>query len=185
MAGNSSVRGDQTVTHTDNMSFDGTDRGGAMSLNGQLFIGSTATDRPNNCGHVRLGILTSPDGSITIGYTAPNITLQSGNLFVWEDVSGAFSPLKQHGYFVTGTATGTLPAAPTQGDTIKFFVDHASQVLTIDAPGTQLIRFGTLVSSAGGTAVSTQQGDSVELVYRASNTCWEAVCGFSGTWIMA
>lgn len=109
----------------------------------------------------------------------------SGGGFTWTDVSGAFSPLKNNGYFITGTATGTLPASPAQGDTIKFFVDHASQVLTIDAPGTQLIRLGSLVSSAGGTAVSTLQGDSVELVYRASDTCWCAVCGYSGTWVMA
>jgi hypothetical protein len=109
----------------------------------------------------------------------------SGGGFAWNDVSGAFSPLKNNGYFITGTATGTLPASPSQGDTIKFFVDHASQVLTIQAPGAQLIRLGALVSSAGGTAVSTLQGDSVELVYRAANTTWEAVCGFSGTWVMA
>ncbi len=102
--------------------------------------------------------------------------------FPWTDVSGAFSPLAQNGYFITGTATGTLPASPTQGDTIKFFVDHASQLLTIDAPGTQLIRLGSLVTSAGGTAVSTLQGDSVELVYRTSDTCWCAVAGFTGTW---
>jgi len=108
-----------------------------------------------------------------------------GGGFTWNDVAGAFSPLKNNGYFITGTATGTLPASPAQGDTIKFFVDHASQVLTIDAPGTQIIRLGSLVTSAGGTAVSTLQGDSVELVYRAANTAWEAVCGFSGTWVLA
>lgn len=109
----------------------------------------------------------------------------TGGGFKWTDVSGAFSPLKDNGYFITGTATGTLPASPVQGDTIKFFVDHASQVLTIKAPGTQLIRLGSLVSSAGGTAISTLQGDSIELVYRAANTTWEAVCGFSGIWLMA
>jgi hypothetical protein len=103
--------------------------------------------------------------------------------FPWSDVSGAFSPLAQNGYFVTGTSTGTLPTSPTQGDTIQFVVDHASQVLTIDAPGTQIIRFGSLVTAAGGTAVSTQQGDSCELVYRASDTCWFAV-DFVGTWII-
>lgn len=275
MAGNSSVRGDETVTFTDNMSFDGTDRGGKMTTDGQLFIGATASNRANNGGHVRLGMLTSPSGTLTIGYSAPNITLDlaggqiaideiamqtgispvvpnssglwtfngavvaagtnpvrtdgtganttalevqissaiastdatriglaafditsfsvdangfvqsNGGGFTWNDISGAFSPLKNNGYFITGTATGTLPASPSQGDTIKFFVDHASQVLTIDAPGTQIIRLGSLVSSAGGTATSTVQGDSVELVYRASDTCWCAVCGFSGTWIMA
>lgn len=108
-----------------------------------------------------------------------------GGGFTWSDTSGAFSPLKNNGYFITGTSTATLPAAPSQGDTIKFFVDHATQDLTIQASGTQLIRLGTLVSSAGGTALSTAQGDSVELVYRSSNTTWQAVCGFSGTWVLA
>jgi hypothetical protein len=110
------------------------------------------------------------------------VTMAGGGGFTWNDVSGAFSPLKNNGYFVTGTATGTLPASPAQGDTVKFFVEHASQVLTIKAPGTQLIRFGSLVSSAGGTFVSTSQGDSVELTYRASDTQWCAIAGFSGTW---
>lgn len=104
--------------------------------------------------------------------------------FTWNDVSGAFSPLKNNGYFITGTATGTLPASPSQGDTIQFFVDHATEDLTVQASGTQLIRLGTLVSAAGGTALSTQQGDSLELVYRTANTCWEAV-DFVGTWVMA
>jgi len=108
--------------------------------------------------------------------------MAGGGGFTWNDVSGAFSPFKNNGYFVTGTATGTLPASPAQGDTIKFFVDHASKVLTIDAPGTQIIRMGSAVTAAGGTAVSTAQGDSVELTYRSSDTCWCAIAGFSGVW---
>ncbi len=99
----------------------------------------------------------------------------------WNDVSGAFSPLKNNGYFATATANGTLPASPAQGDTIKFFVD-TTQILTLTAPGSQIIRFGSLVSSAGGTFVSTLRGDSVELTYRSSDTCWCAIAGFSGTW---
>ncbi len=108
----------------------------------------------------------------------------NGAGFTWTDVSGAFSPLKNNGYFITGTATGTLPAAPAQGDTIKFFVDHASQVLTIQATAGKIIRMGSLVSSSGGTFVSTLQGDSCELVYRSSNSCWCAVAGFTGTWTL-
>lgn len=275
MGGSSSVRGDQTIYHTDNLCFDGTDRGAPMDTNGQLWIGATASNRADNGGHVRLGQLTSPSGTITIGYSAPNITLDlrgggiaidqinvqtgtspiapntlgqitfngavvaagtnpvrtdgtaadtvalevqisqalaaadatkiglsnfdstsfavaatgfvtlSGGGFTWNDVSGAFSPLKNNGYFVTGTATGTLPASPAQGDTIKFFVDHASQLLTIDAPGTQIIRMGSVVTSAGGTAVSTAQGDSVELTYRASDTCWCAIGGLVGNWTLS
>lgn len=125
-------------------------------------------------------------GGITFAGAGSTLTATlTGGGFTWNDVSGAFSPLKENGYFVTGTATGTLPAAPAQGDTIKFFVDHASQVLTITASGTQIIRLGTLVSSAGGTATSTRQGDSVELVYRSSDTCWCGVAGFTGSWTMA
>jgi hypothetical protein len=282
MAGNSSIRGDETITFTDNMSFDGTDRGGKMTTDGQLWIGATASNRANNGGHVRLGSLTSPNGTITIGYSAPNITLElaggttaidsiavdtttgagtnpvvptvaglvtftggqyatgtfgtrvitinspaantvdvevqistasasslitnngvahfdstsfavdangfvtmaGGGGFTWTDTSGTFTAAKNNGYFITGTSTANLPASPSQGDTIKFFVDHASQVLTIDAPGTQLIRMGSIVTSAGGTAVSTAQGDSVELTYRASDTCWCAIAGFTGNWTL-
>jgi len=113
------------------------------------------------------------------------VTTSGGGGFTWNDVSGAFSPLRNNGYFITGTATGTLPAAPAQGDTVKFFVDHASQVLTIQATAGKIIRLGSLVSSSGGTAVSTVQGDSVELTYRTSDTCWCAIAGFTGTWVMA
>lgn len=66
MAGSSSITGNQTVTFTDNMSFDGTDRGGAMTTDGQLWIGATASNRANDGGHVRLGNITSSDGSINV-----------------------------------------------------------------------------------------------------------------------
>ena len=121
------------------------------------------------------GITTSGAGNTV------TITLSGGG-FTWSDTSGAFSPLKNNGYFITGTATGTLPASPANGDTIKFFVDHPTQVLTIQATAGKIIRFGSTVSAAAGTAVSTLQGDSVELVYRTTNTCWCAVAGFSGIW---
>lgn len=111
------------------------------------------------------------------------VTLVGGG-FTWNDVSGAFSPVENNGYIATATATGTLPASPSQGDTIKFFVDHASQDLTIQAAGSQLIRIGSVVSSAGGTAVSTLQGDSVTLVYRASDDQWFAT-SVIGTWVIS
>ena len=112
------------------------------------------------------------------------VSLTSSGGFTWNDVSGAFSPLAENGYFVTGTATGTLPASPSQGDTIKFVVDHATQDLTIDAPGTQLIRNGIGISSAGGTCTSNAQGDSIVLVYRSATTTWMAI-EVIGTWTLA
>lgn len=112
------------------------------------------------------------------------VTMAGGSGFTWSDKSGTFTAAKNNGYFITGTATANLPASPSNGDSIKFFVDHASQVLTIQASGTQIIRLSTAVTAAAGTAVSTAQGDSVELVYRITNTAWEAVGGFSGVWTL-
>lgn len=112
------------------------------------------------------------------------VTLTAGASFTWLDVSGAFSPLDDFGYFVTATATGTLPASPSQGDTIKFFVD-TTDILTIQASGTQIIRLGNVVSAAGGTAVSTDRGDSLELTYRSSSNCWCVIAGASGNWTLS
>lgn len=147
----------------------------ALATDGQLIIGSTA-------GAPAAATLTAGTGvSITNGSNSITIAVTGGG-FTWADASGAFSPAAQNGYFITGTATGTLPSSPANGDTIKFFVDHASQVLTIQAANSKIIRFGSTVSAANGTAVSTAQGDSVELVYRSTNGCWCAVAGFSGVW---
>ncbi len=93
MAGNSSVTGLETVTYTDNMSFDGTARGGAMTTNGELWIGSTAGR------HVKKGSITSPNGTITIGYSSPNITL---------DLAGG-----SIGVDSIAVQTGTSPIVPT------------------------------------------------------------------------
>jgi len=89
MAGNNSTVGLETITFTDNMSFDGTERGGAMTTDGQLWIGHTTADRPNNAGHIKVGTLTSPDSSITVGYSSPDITLQiAGGTTVGKTITG-------------------------------------------------------------------------------------------------
>ena len=68
--GFSVITGDQfgTVMHADNASFDGTKRAGVLSANAELWIGSAVSPR------VKKGTLVSPDGSITFGYSSPNIT---------------------------------------------------------------------------------------------------------------
>lgn len=106
MAGNSSVTGNQTITYTDNMCFDGTSRGSPMDTDGQLWIGSTASDRPNDGGHVRLGELTSPLGTLNIGYSAPNITL---------DVAGGTMAVDSF-----AMQSGTTPVVPDGTGLVTF-----------------------------------------------------------------
>lgn len=99
MAGFSSVTGLPSIMFANNASFDGTERGGAMTTNGQLWIGSTVA--PN----VRLGNLTSTGGTITV-------TNNSGNINV-ETAGGAAAIEK------VALQIGTTPIAPT-GGTITF-----------------------------------------------------------------
>jgi hypothetical protein len=44
-----------------------------LQTNGQLWIGSTVTNVGGT--HINRGVITSPDASITVGYSSPNITL--------------------------------------------------------------------------------------------------------------
>lgn len=100
MPGSNSIRGDESIIFADNLSFDGTQRQGALDTDGQLFIGATSSNRANNGGHVRKGSITSPDSSLTVGYDAPNITL---------DVNGSYV-----GKTITGDSGGAL--SPTAGN---------------------------------------------------------------------
>lgn len=70
MAGFSNISGDESIMFANNASFDGTERGGKMTTDGQLWIGSTASPR------VKLGNIVAADSSVTIGYASPNITVK-------------------------------------------------------------------------------------------------------------
>lgn len=70
-----------------------------LQTNGQMWIGTTV---PNAGGtRINVGTLTSPDSSVTIGYSSPNVTLQ---------VAGGTTT----GKTITGNTGGAL--APTAGN---------------------------------------------------------------------
>lgn len=151
-----------------------------VTADGQLLIGATAS--PN----IRVGSLASSGGTITITVGAGTINLEtagSGGL-LWSETSGAFAAAAGNGYIITNTATATLPTAQPVGTTIAFIV-NTTNALTIDAGGTELIRVGTVVSSAGGTCTSTARGDSIVLVYGTTDTQWASLSGAQGTWVLA
>lgn len=179
MAGNSSVTGNQTITYTDNMCFDGTSRGSPMNTNGQLWIGSTASNRPNDGGHVRLGELTSPLGTLSIGYSAPNITLDiaGGSMAVDSfGLQGGISPVVPDGAgLVTfqgttvaagGTPVGTFGSA---ANTMQLRVQFASAIAATDSTQVGLASFNSgdftvdasgFVSASGTGIGQTITGDS-------------------------
>lgn len=81
--GFSSITGDETIMFADNASFDGTQRGGKLTADGQLWIGSSTSP------HVVKGSLGSSDGSITWTVGHGTITGQvAGGTTVGKTITG-------------------------------------------------------------------------------------------------
>ncbi len=121
-------------------------------------------------------VLTSAGATSQPTYQTPAFTAMP-----WTDEATSFAAVANNGYFVTATATATLPASPAQGNTIAFNVDSASGILTIQANTGQIIRLGKAVSAAAGICVSNFDGDAITLTYRASDTSWQGRAPV-GTW---
>lgn len=102
----------------------------------------------------------------------------------WSDKGADFTAHIQTGYFITAALTSTLPTSPVQGDTISFAVDTSGTFVIQASPG-QSIRIGANISTVAGTATNSSIGDSITLVYRASDTTWISVTAPQGTWFTA
>ena len=99
----------------------------------------------------------------------------------WIDKATSFAAVSGSGYFITGTATATLPSSPSQGDSIAFLVDTSS-ILTIQANTGQKIRIGSNISASAGTCVNFVIGDSILLTYRSADTTWFSIGAPQGIW---
>ncbi len=135
----------------------------------------------------QLGTATITAGTgISVVATANTITINNtGEGFTWTDESLSFNAASSNGYFCTATLTATLPASPSQGNAIAFVVDSASGILTITANTGQKIQIGSAINTAtAGTAASNKNGDSVTLIYRASDAIWFAT-SVIGTWTLS
>ena len=102
----------------------------------------------------------------------------------WTDEIVPFTGAASNGYFVTNPLVATLPAGAAQGDTIEIVDDFGGGVI-IQANAAQVIRIGNVISSVAGTATTTQQGDSIRLVFRFASSTWIAAPGVEGNWILA
>ncbi len=168
------------ILSADNVNFSGSNPTiGEVTTDGELLIGSTAS--PN----IRVGTLISPNSSITIGYSDPDITLDvdKSTVFPWTDENSSFTAVAYNGYFCTGNHTSTLPASPAQGDVISI-VRATGGGWVIQANTGQTITVGASSSSSAGTATSNSTGDSMTLVYRDTSNTWFAT-SVIGTWTLA
>lgn len=144
-----------------------------VTLNGQLLIGNSVA--PN----IRVGAITSPKGTLTVGYAAPNLTLDVNNLVIpWNKISSNQTLVVNNGYicYSGGTLTLLLPLFSTIGQELEITLD-GSTGFSITQNAGQSIRFGSSVTSAGvgGSLSSTAQGDTLRLVCTTANIRWNVV----------
>jgi hypothetical protein len=127
---------DSGVIFGNNIDMSGTSAtSGAATLltNGQLLIATTALNAGGT--HVNVGTLTSPGGTLTIGYSSPNITLDLA------PIAGAIQKVNLQ--------AGTSPIVPTAGA-----ITLNGQVVA--AGGTPVRTDGTGVST-GAIQIQTSQ----------------------------
>lgn len=169
-----------------------------MSLASSLAGGGTSGSGGGGTGTI-IGDTGSTDNRVlrsdgTGGVTLQNsaITLDdngalSGNLLTARNGAGSVTLVAaDSGKFVNiaiggGADTVTLPAAPTAGTWYIFDIIGTDE-MTVQAQGSHVIRVGSSVSSAAGTAKSSTRGSSMHLHYAAANL-WVGM--ISGTWTLA
>lgn len=114
----SSVSNNNEAVFANNADFSGstdpTELNG-LRTNGQLWIGSTATNVGGT--HVNVGEITSPMGTLTIGYSSPNITIDvaggSSGITYTPDEGGVISPVGNLNVNGDESGTSTTPVLTT------------------------------------------------------------------------
>ncbi len=183
MAGFSSITGDPlgSVMNANNVSFDGTTRGGVVTLDGQLLIGSTTLP------HIRVNTLTAGAG-ITITNGSGAIMISVNNAVVGEtitgDSGGALIPTAGN-WNILGQQAGTIAVMDTVGTApstlriedrtspSKFVVDSST---TVGLRGTYSTIQSAITAATAGDTVIVRPGQYTENITLKSGV---NISGFS------
>lgn len=128
MGGFSSITGLETIMNADNASFDGTERGGAFSVDGELWIGSTALP------HVKKGNITSTGGTITITNGSGSINLEASATVptTFTADSGTATPALNNINILGGPGVTTTASGSTVTINSTIFTDTTATTLQSD-----------------------------------------------------
>ena len=170
MGGFSSISGDiyGSVVNALNASFDGTTRGGVLSSDGQFWIGATSANAGGT--HINVGTLTSPDSSLTIGFSTPNITLQ---------VAGGTTV----GKTITGNTEGALPPTSgnwnivTTGATVLFAGSGSTLTLAFGTPSNLILGSNPPSVSSANNNIGMGAGALIALTGAQQNCCFGVISG--------
>ena len=115
-----------------------------LVTNGQLWIGSTAVNAGST--HINVGTLTSPGGTLNVGYSSPNITL---------DLAGGSAAIER-----IAVQTGTSPIVPS-GGTVTMngaTVAAGTNPVRTDGTGANTLAVEVQISQALAAADATKIG---------------------------
>lgn len=170
-----------------------------LATNGQLWIGTTAVNAGGT--HINVGTLTSPGGTVTIGYSSPNITidLTGGGTAVEHltgNTGGQLNPDGANNFNTLGTGSITIAGAGSTLTTqLTGLTNHAVLVgagtatitkLTVGTNGQVLIgasaadpAFATLTSSDSSITFTTG-ANSLSLQVAGGTTVLKTLTGDTG-----
>lgn len=133
-----------------------------LVADGDLWIGSTALNAGGT--HINVGTLTSPDNSVVIGYSTPDITLTAVGVSptTFDGDTGTATPAMNVIILAGGTGITTTAA----GNTVTFDIDGASvgETITGDSGGAlsptagnwNLLGSGSITTVGAGSTLTTQ-----------------------------
>lgn len=131
-----------------------------LATNGQLWIGTTAVNVGGT--HINVGSITSPDSSITVSFSTPNITLAAGAAVAttYTANSGSAVPVGNVlNILGSSTSAGTSPLVTTGGgNTITVIAQRSQAIAAADATKVGLSNFSSTdfaVASTGFVTLST------------------------------
>lgn len=130
---------------------------GIMTTDGQLLIGSTTLPS------IKAGTLTSPGGTVSIGYSAPNITLDVAGGAAIDTIDGD-----------TGSVTGStvsFKGNSTAGSTVNFIGSGTAMTFNVSTLNS------TILGAGSGTATGTNN-TCVGVSAMNSVTSANSNCGF-------
>lgn len=183
MGGFSSVTGLETIMFADNASFNGTQRNGAMTTNGQLWIGSSTSP------HVKVGTLGSTDNSITWTVGSGTITGQvAGGTTVLKtltpDSGGVQSPTAGNINMPGSGSITTVGSGSTITTQLTGLTNHAvlvgagtatiTKVGPVASTGAVLMSNGLASDPGFSTATYPAIATGTGTILRADGTNWVA-----------
>lgn len=155
MGGFSQITGDPlgSVMNANNVSFDGTERGGVVTLDGQLLIGATATP------HIRVGTLTAGSGVIiTNGAGTITIAAMASVAVTYTEDTGTAVPAANN-LNVLGSGSITTSGA---GSTITTALTGLTNHAVLVGAGTSTI---TKIAATANTGAILQNNSGADPSY--------------------